>query len=380
MKVLIPVPQLPLSLSDIKGGAHSAVINLLNGFSHFDINVKVISFSKEVNKSFKINFSEKIEIIYEYEGLFTHHAMNYLFFGKLILKKYIKAFNPDIIHFQAGNSFLLSKFPDLLDKKSVLTIHGMASEEAKRKIKLSDRLKWRINDSLNKLLIPNNIIHLSNFSFNRFKNISSRNYDIIPNALEESYFNIPAKNYTDNVLLYIGVIDNNKNIINLIRSIKFLKERDIIYKLEVLGDFNNKFYKDYILKYINQNRLEDDIHFNGWVNSNQVKNYLHQSDILVVSSFHESLPMVIAEAMAAGKIVVASSVGGIPEMINDGLDGYLYNLNSPGELNEILEILYNNHSEILKISKEAKITALKKYMAKNVAERTIQFYNKCLSN
>jgi glycosyltransferase involved in cell wall biosynthesis len=379
MKILILVPQLPQSLDKIKGGAHSAVINLMHGFSHFKVNVLVVSFTKEVISSSIFNFKHNIDIVYENEGPFHHHSLNYLFFGNSIIKKYIKKFNPDIIHYQAGNSFLLTLISRIANINNVLTIHGMASEEAKRKIKITDRIKWNFNNSIQKIFFPQNIIHLSKFSLNIFNNKRIVRNEIIPNALEESYFDIPMKNKTDNILLYIGVIDNNKNIINLLRAIKSLKENNIIYKLEVLGDFNNEFYKNYIISYVKFNGLTENVYFNGWINTEKVKEYLYKADILVVSSFHESLPMVIAEAMAAGKVVVASSVGGIPEMINDGVDGFLYDLKNPNELYEILEILYDNNTMNKIISKQAKISALNKYNAVNVAKRTIEFYNKCLT-
>jgi glycosyltransferase involved in cell wall biosynthesis len=380
MKILILEPQLPQSLDKIKGGAHSAVINLLHGFSHFDVKVLVVSFTKDAISTPILHYNQNIDIIYENEGPFHHHSLNYFFFGNSILKKYIKKFNPDIIHSQAGNSFLFTNIFGIDKTELVLTIHGMASEEAKRKIKLTDRLKWNFNYLIQKLLFPQNIIHLSEFSLKNFNNKRIIRKDIIPNALEDSYFNIPIKKKTDNILLYVGVIDNNKNIINLLRAIKALKDKDIIYTLEVLGDFNNQFYKNYILSYIKFNGLTEDIHFNGWVNTATVKEYLYISDILVVSSFHESLPMVIAEAMAAGKVVVASSVGGIPEMINDGVDGFLYDLKNPNELNEILDILYNNNSKTNLISKHAKKAAMNKYNSEKVAKKTIEFYKMCLSN
>ena len=379
MKVIILVPQLPLYLENIKGGAHSAVINLLHGFSEHDIQVAVISYTKEIKSSIKTSFRKNIEIIYENEGPFKYHSLNYLFFGNRILRKYLRTYKPDIIHYQAGNSFLFTRIPGIINYKPVLTIHGMASEEAKRKIKYSDRLKWYFNDSVQKFLHPKNIIHLSKYSLNRTLEKNNSQHAIIPNALESSYFNIPLKNKTDNILLYIGVIDNNKNILNLLKSIKALKEINKEYTLEVLGDFNNEDYKDHILSYIKFNGLSENIKFNGWVNSSEVRNFLSKSDILVVSSFHESLPMVIAESMASGKIVVASSVGGIPEMINDNEDGFLYNLNSSGELNEILDILYDNDEIVQLMSKKARLSAINKFKAYNVAKDTIEFYNRCIS-
>lgn len=105
--------------------------------------------------------------------------------------------------------------------------------------------------------------------------------------------------------------------------------------------------------------------------------FIEEADILVVSSKHESLPMVIAESMAAGKTVIASAVGGIPEMIDHGVDGYLFHLSGPDELSGILADLYNNPEKIRMSSARAKQTALEKYDCVNVARKTLAFYQTC---
>jgi glycosyltransferase involved in cell wall biosynthesis len=377
MKALILVPQLPLNLKQIKGGAHSAVLNLLEGFHNKNISIRVISYSKYVKSSTTKYLHSNIEIVYEKEGPFTFHLLNYLFFGNYIVKKHISDFNPDVIHFQAGNAFLLSKLFGFKRKKTLLTIHGMASEEGKRKIKYSDRIKWTLNDKIQKVLLPNNIIHLSEYSNSLTQ---SRNLNtIIPNALSDVFFKIPLKKDTNNRIIYIGVIDNNKNIIHLLKSINHLKSIDIYYTVDVLGDFNNVTYKKYIHDYIETNKLHNLINFRGWVNKTEVVNSIAQSDILVVSSQHESLPMVIAECMAAGKVVIASTVGGIPEMITHEKDGFLFSIYKKDDLSNLLQRLYNNNIEINKISVNARSRALNQYKADEVAMKTIQFYKKIIS-
>jgi glycosyltransferase involved in cell wall biosynthesis len=84
--------------------------------------------------------------------------------------------------------------------------------------------------------------------------------------------------------------------------------------------------------------------------------------------------MVIAECMSAGKVVIASRVGGIPEMINHGVNGYLMDINQPETLIDVLDDLYNNESKVKMISEKAKADAVNKYHCKSVAERTIAFY------
>jgi hypothetical protein len=100
MKILLLVPGLPLNLENIKGGVNSATLNLLEGCKIFNINIQVISFTNEVRKKIIINFSPKIEIIYIPEGRFNHHAFNYFLIVPFILKKQIKRYKPDLIHFE----------------------------------------------------------------------------------------------------------------------------------------------------------------------------------------------------------------------------------------------------------------------------------------
>ena len=380
MRVIILVPGLQKNLEEIKGGVHSALKNLLHGFSNQDIYIRVLSFTNEVKTETLIQYSSKIEIIYVPEGPFPFHSLNYLFLGPFILKKHIRAFNPDIIHYQTGNSFMFTRLLGLIGRKYLLTIHGMASEEAKRKKKIIDKITWRFNALIHLLMKPENVIHLSRFSKNKHIETKKSKDIIIPNAVVPAFFNVPLKNKTENKLLYIGIIDNNKNIIFLLNNLKRIIDNNKPFTLEVLGDFSNAEMKKYILNFVTENNLTKYVHFNGWVNQTEAIKFITDADILVVSSKHESLPMVIAESMSAGKIVVASDVGGIPEMIDDETDGFLFNLNEPNELFSKLDKLYNNFDLITVISKNAKETAFKKYWSENVAKKTIEFYNECVND
>jgi glycosyltransferase involved in cell wall biosynthesis len=79
-------------------------------------------------------------------------------------------------------------------------------------------------------------------------------------------------------------------------------------------------------------KLEDKIIFTGAI-PNAAK-YLKAFDVFVLPSEKEGLPYTIIEAMAAGLPIVASRVGGIPEMIKDGVNGFLINPHDPEALAE----------------------------------------------
>jgi glycosyltransferase involved in cell wall biosynthesis len=378
-KIIITVPQLPLNLDSIKGGVHSALINLLNGFAQFPISIRVVAFSTEVNVEQIVSFSQSIFIHYLPEGDSGSHLINYLKNGKNIMQKQIADFKPDLIHFQECNSFFLIKPSSFPRSKTLVTIHGFALEEAKRKKKLKDKITWLINGWLNPLLMPKNIIHLSKFSTTKFNSKKVTHDIIIPNAIKNIFFDIPQKDKTDNRLLYLGVVDNNKNLIFTLELLSKLIEQKIYYTLDVLGGFSNDDYEKQIRSYIIEKNLTNYIHFHGWVNQSYVLNQLEKSDILLVSSKHESLPMAIAESMAAGKVVLASNVGGIPEMFENNVTGFLFDLNNIELPLDILIKLYNNNEMIKSISANARRQAFEKFHCKNVAKETIDFYNLILN-
>ena len=377
-KIIITVPQLPLNIDSIKGGVHSALINLLNGFAQFPISIRVVSFSTEVQEEQIVSFSDSISIHYVPEGNSGSHLINYLKNGKKILQKQIADFKPDLIHFQESNSFFLIKPISIPKSKTLVTIHGFALEEAKRKKKLKDKITWLINGWLNPLLMPKNIIHLSRFSTSKFNSKKVTNGIIIPNAIKNIFFDIPQKIKTDNRLLYLGVIDNNKNLMFTLELLSKLIEKKKYYNLDVLGGFGNDAYEKQIRNFIEEKNLTNYVHFHGWVNQSYVLKQLEQSDILIVSSKHESLPMAIAESMAAGKVVIASNVGGIPEMFENNVSGFLFDLNKIELPLDILGKLYNNNEMIKSISENARKQAFEKFHCKNVAKQTIDFYTQFL--
>lgn len=379
LKILILLPGLPVDLEQIRGGIHSALINLLHGFASFkNTKIRVVSFNKDLNKSKTIKFSDNISIYFEHEGNFSFHSLNYFFFGSKKLKYHIKEFSPEIVHFQVGNTFLFIKLFVKIKCPVVLTIHGMSNEEAKRKTKLTDKITWRFNSLMNSILIPEHVIHLSSFSKSKTQNFKFKNEVIIHNAVPLKYFQIPLKKKTDNTLLYIGIIDNNKNLLFLLNILRKMNDLQIFYRLEVLGGYSNSIIQSQIEHFIEKHNLFSNIRFHGWVSQEKVMGLISKSDILVVSSKHESLPMAIAESMASGKVVIASDVGGIPEMITNKTDGFLFNLSNESQIIEPLKKLHNNFNLMASIAENAKKSASDKFDCEKVAERTISFYKKII--
>lgn len=126
------------------------------------------------------------------------------------------------------------------------------------------------------------------------------------------------------IVAHIARIDPNKGQECLIHAApSVLKVIPSAYFL-LVGDSNTpKFgwYKERVLQSINEEGLNDRIIFAG--KRDNIQEIISLSDVVVLPSNYEALPNVICEASSCGKPVIASKVGGIPELIKDGDTGFL---------------------------------------------------------
>jgi glycosyltransferase involved in cell wall biosynthesis len=377
MNVLIVIPGFPVNPDQIKGGVHSALANLLKGFVHLPIQIRVISFNRDIDSVIQKNIGNNITIHYHPEGKWPH-AVNFLLNGSKVVKEHIRSFNPAIVHFAMGGYILLTKFFGIEQRTQVMTVHGMAFREAKLKKKLKDKLVFYTNGWIEWLFCPKNIIHISKYSRALFGENPNGQTVTIPNAIDSSYFQLQVKPTNDHRLLYAGAIDNNKNLLFLLNALGELIEQGCNYSLDVMGGYIDPDYQKEIEDFVSTKQLAKHIRFHGWVNQTTVQEVMAQGDILVVSSLQESLPMVIAEAMSAGKLVIGSKVGGIPEMIQHGETGFIFETSATQNLTTILKDLYQNPTHVQQMQLRAKAIAQNTYDCKSVARSTFYFYQQLL--
>jgi glycosyltransferase involved in cell wall biosynthesis len=378
MKILIVVPDFPLNPENIKGGVNSALANLLKGFANFDISIRVITFNREISEIFIAEYSKNTHIYYFPEAKLPH-VFNFAFKGGAILKAQIKEFNPLIVHYGMSGYILLTKLLGLRHTIQMVTIHGIPFLEAKQKKTFKEKLVFYTNGFVEMLLCPKNIIHLSDYSQNQYAAKNS-NFTLIPNATNPEFLSLPLKNIAQNKLLFVGSVETRKNILFILKLLKALTEKKIFFSLEVVGDFTDALYKNEVLSFIKHNELEKYIHFHGWKSQRELLGIMANVDILFVASKQETMPMAIAEAMSAGKVVVSAAVGGIPEMITDKEDGFLFHSFTVDAVLPILEQLYNNDAMVTKLGIKARDTARATFHCTKVAQKTMGFYSSLHKN
>lgn len=157
--------------------------------------------------------------------------------------------------------------------------------------------------------------------------------EVLPNFVEPVSPDIkfPNRHNQKLKLLFLGKFDKNKGIYDLIEVIKKMRTtRNGQFELRIGGNGETEEVK----KIIQRNDLGEHIKYLGWISGQEKDNALAETDIFILPSYNEGLPVSILEAMSNAKPVIATNVGGIPEVVEDKKSGYLF---EPGDLNGLRE-------------------------------------------
>lgn len=132
--------------------------------------------------------------------------------------------------------------------------------------------------------------------------------------------------------------------------------------------------------WVRESRLEGKVVFAGFVRGHEKAQLLMDSDIyLFPSRFGEGCPVSLLEAMAAGLAVVTSSVGGIPDIFEDGRNGRMLSSLYPDELVAALRSLLADRAERMAIGRRNRETAIARFSASAVAARIESYYSRICS-
>jgi len=125
-------------------------------------------------------------------------------------------------------------------------------------------------------------------------------------------------------VVFAGRFMHQKNPLQLVRTMASLKTMN--WKCTLLGDGPLRIDVE---REIQKSGLEDRFILTGWVTPQEVYNHLSQSDILFMPSLSEGLPVVGVQSLAMGLAIVASRVGGFIELVDEGKNGFLVDLENP---------------------------------------------------
>lgn len=236
---------------------------------------------------------------------------------------YVSRNKYDLVHAHAFLPGITARLLNILQGlPSVFTIHGTS---------LNTNLNNFFKKKLEKFILTgvsyNAQITVSR-DFLKLKNVN-QNIIYVPNGIETKNFDkITARKAKDPTLIFVGRLHPQKNLQNLLKAVLIVK-KDIpdIYLIIVGEGEQKKLLKNQVAKM----RLEKRVVFKGEVLGSDLVKLYKSSRLFVLPSIYEGQPLALFEAWAAKLPVVVSKTGDTPNLVKDGLNGYLI----PDQLNHL---------------------------------------------
>lgn len=140
----------------------------------------------------------------------------------------------------------------------------------------------------------------------------------------------PTGRRSDRDILFLGRLTQAKGFFDLLEAFAIVKERFPAACLRCGGEGD----LDEVRARASMLGIENDVDLLGWINGSVKERWLAEATIYVLPSYAEGLPMGVLEAMGAGLPTVSTPVGGIPDAIDDGAEGFLV---EPGDVRALAE-------------------------------------------
>lgn len=249
------------------------------------------------------------------------------------------------IHVTSGIDFYRNCIPiivaRLFSKRIVLHIHGGAFIVFCQKHR---RITTLFINMVDMVFVVSDFLKRELIAFN-FSPPIHRLYNILNTTNIQN--KRPSNNCEKIIIGFLGAINENKHILDVVYLFHLHHELQDYYNLKIAGVGEN----DKLIGMINKYNLNHCIDYLGWIDGKEKDDFFNKIDLLVQPSDFESFGLSILEAMAYGIPSIATRVGGIPELIDDGKNGFLIERNDWEELYNKLISIYNDTSIIKKMRK-----------------------------
>jgi glycosyltransferase involved in cell wall biosynthesis len=352
----------------------TAMSALLQGFEHFPdaIEVHVISCAKrEMRKPALIGRN-----IHFHQPLVPKLGWGRsAFIGcGMAVRKVIEAIDPDLVHAQGTERDCAVSMMLAPRRPKLLTIHGhMARIREITGAKFPSYYWMAANLESLALKRADGIIALTNYTQKRVESKARQTW-VIPNAVDESFFKV-ANDPEKNLILCVAHVTAWKRQTELIHALDLLP-KDMIPRLVFLGNGSESLYGKRFADEVSQRPW---CHHAGNANRAELREWLSKASFLVLPSIEDNCPMVALEAMASGVPVVASNIGGIPDLVIPGEDGELFDPRDPADIAEKISRVLNDPTRRDSYATRARLKAQQTYHPVAIARKHLEIYADALS-
>ena len=380
---IIQVGSYPLSADCIRGGVESSVYGLTQALVRAGHTVDVFDYPRIEGK----DACERMGLLtihrYVNNGKHNEDAIQR---GKETFRD-IVALHPDVVHVHGTGKLSGAIYKTVQDNgiPVVLTVHGLLHEEKKQALRRKPSLKHlyqyivQTRSELNVLNRASRIIVDTPYVERMLAQYQQKGklaqlpeIHVIPQGISAAYYDLSGDSNSKNILS-VGSISPRKGHLFTIEMFNTLRAWGTAAQLRIIGSLTDNKYYTRLVKVIQESPYSADITLETNVSQEELLAAYQAAKLFVLHSQEESQGIVFAEAMAAGVPVIATKVGGIPDVVESGKSGFLCDFGDTRTMAEMAERLMTDRQLWLSFSQYAK-SAAQKYDWNKIAEQIIQLY------
>jgi glycosyltransferase involved in cell wall biosynthesis len=348
------------------GGAEKIVINGVRALIKENIDVELWVIREErvphIANAF-IDLLKDVEIkpkIFSSQSIYDHSLF------KSLAKSFLET-KPNIIHAHGFKAAFYAFLSCPKTSNLIVTHHGKTSHTLKVKIYefIEDQIMKRcsaviaVSKDMKKTLSDSGI--------------PSKKITVVENFMTTDILPIKTAETKTLKLLFVGRLSPEKGCSILVDAMTHLNNEK--FSLTILGDGVEM---DSLQTKVKDLGLSEKIFFTGF--KQNVNEYMSSSDAIVMPSYREGQPLTLIEACCMGLPVVASNVGGIPELVNEDINGHLCPAGSPIELSQALIKFSQNINRLQANALDLSSGYVERFSSKTWAKNTMNVYASVLSH
>jgi glycosyltransferase involved in cell wall biosynthesis len=366
--------QYPLDEERIVGGPEAVIMRLLDSLAHFDdLEMHVITCQPGVEDRLgQTGSGWPLHILKRRRlGRITFHLRDVS-----SMRRTLRRLVPDVVHAQGmgiyAGAAVHSPYPH------VVTAHGIFFREAEFATGLAARFRGFMDSVYERYCLARvqNLLSISPYVEQEL--VSTRGFKgrvyHIENPVDDVFFTVNGQG-EEATILYTGRLLPRKGLLNLLHALVEVRKVVPQVSLRVAGETESAAaYFEACRQFIEQQNLGASVAFLGSLTMQRLVEEYTRCTVFALPSKQETAPVVVAEAMAAGRPVVATRVCGVPYMIEDGVSGLLVDYGDVAGLASALLRILRDPQLRMQMGHRGREMAESRFRADAVAGRTHKLY------
>ena len=305
-------------------------------------------------------------------------VIDYSIRAHLILKKIIKKYSIDLVHYH--NLVPESLVTKRIDVPVIFTAHES------HLVKSAQKNRKRLNFYLS------HIDHLIAASQDRLEIVRkfcpyAKSAHYISNGVDIERFNfserkaeirqeyqVPSKT---KIILIVSRLEEVKGVSYFIEAVSQILRSVEDVQVFIVGSGSQA---SILQNRIHELKINEYVDLKGLIENKYLPDFYALADLVVIPSLEEATSITGLEAMASGKPIIGTKVGGIPDLIDDGENGILVPPKNPKELANAVITMFKDSNRMIEMGKYSRKKAVEQFSWEKITKETLKIYERCYSS